>query len=863
MIKLRPFFDRSGVTRFRRWSRNHSGILLAVVLALSIALFFYGRHIGDAMIPPEGDVRAHIFKIEIVHNYLSHLSWPKWVPYWYQGIPMDQYYPPGFYFLGAIFTFILGSSVIAYKLLLLLALMLNGLTIYYFARRFLQFDPHLSLWALLAFEASAPLLVNFVSGEGPNLLGWSANIMFLTVYLSQITENKIQRVRHFVWPGLLLGVAILIHPFPVIFAIMAVVLFHIVWLAHNRNLRFFVRYQIPFIAGVGIIGGLIGAYYWLPAALTLHYSSPIYAFTRFMWPGGNRYLLAMVILALVIAIAARFKIRGNVKFDFVFVSFALASILGFGGTYYLPFGLGSLVQEFRFAAIVVPFFVILLILFPLKYRIIHMNWLKLTIALAAGIVVTAVVFGLDKESALVSGFKALSRVSFKGLYNLLASIFVTDFPGFIITVLPYTVILLFLSLSLGWKMRENGNRSPAFILAGGACLMLLTSFIPYINTDKQVNFSRLYNYVDHYQTAAYAQIMEAVTDSRLIVPPSRGFLSEGDSPVTFGQRWGIETVNGPYNQGDPKFFKFTVHLEWGDRWLDYQYTRENLMQESAAKNIFVRDSYALPREMAGLNQKAANFYGKILELDENIDRAVKVTPILLDAQNPNLFNEFFNILLPTGYKLVMVDIKDVHNGLSDKFTYVMVDNASKVSQYPGKTVFVVNNSGIISATENTDAIYLNVPYQNYTKQLFYQGNEANANMWTGWDGWPGARPDASQQATLNNAGQIISKYLNQLDYTPVEYKLTNNRIDLSTSPGFTLVKDSYFPYWTSRNSNIMSTSQGFILVYSDADNIVLNFQRPGYYKLATIATITVLIAAIVWFLGLSYSLLRRHRKSLR
>lgn len=375
---------RVNFSRMFKWNSKFVVPEVATVISLAIALGIYGRHLLDFSVPVDGDVRSHIFKIDILHTYLLQFSRPQWVPYWYDGIPIDQYYPPGFYFLGAIFTFVFGEAVIAYKVLLFLTLAACGISTYYFSRRFLKFDARLSVLCLLVYETSTPLLVNFMYGEGPNLLGWSVSILFLAVYLSNATEGRTGGLINIILPGFLLGVIVLIHPFPAIFAILAVALFHIVKLMHFRSYRFNISQFIYPVAVFGI-GGLIGAYYWLPALLTFNYASPIYAFTRYNWPGGTIYILSIALLALAVGIISRLRVKEGLRADFLIVCLCLAAALGFGATKYLPMGLGSFVQDFRFATIITPFFSILLIIFPLNnYKQPRVTVGKLAIALIAG-----------------------------------------------------------------------------------------------------------------------------------------------------------------------------------------------------------------------------------------------------------------------------------------------------------------------------------------------------------------------------------------------------------------------------------------------------------------------------------------------
>jgi hypothetical protein len=837
------------------WITRYAAIEIAVLLSLAIAAFFLGRHLLDTSVPVDGDVRSHIFKLELLQSYLSHFSWPQWNPYWYHGIPEDQFYPPGFYFLGALLSFVM-SGAIAYKVLLFFTLVLNGLAIYYFSRRVLKFDSHLAIWCLLAYETATPMLINFLYGEGPNLLGWSVTLIFLSIYLSQSFEQQTRKLFNIVLPGFLLGIALLIHPFPVIFAVMVVAIFHIIWLIRKRDLKTFARTQLPYLAGVFVIGGLISLYYWLPAFLTLHYSSPIYSFTRFQWPGGTIYLITIILLALASSVLTRYKLKDDLKLDVMIVSFIVASFLGFGGTNYLPFGLGSLVQEFRFATIIIPFFGILLIAYPLKYQLFRLNVSNMALAIGVGALITLVIFGLDRRGDIVTGFKQLSSPGLGNLYQLLTKQFAYNFATFAVTVFPYVAVILFLVFSLTRKTLEARKSQPTFVLAGGICLVLLISFVPYIYTEKQINLGRLYNSVDNYEQPGYAQIMSAAQAGRMIVPMSKGFLTEGDSPVTFGWHWGVQTVNGPYNQGDPKFFKFTVHLEWEERWLNYQWIRENLMQESAAKYIFIRGFSALPGDLNGIGTKISNQYGKLLELQQETSYAIQVKPILIDVAKPREVTEFFNILLPNGYKMVLVDIHDVKPGLIGRFDYVMVDEKSKVALYPNKTIFLLTDSTSPAITESQGIVNLTLPYLTFTK-IFYHGDIADGYMWIGWDNWPGSRITPDQKSALFNFGPAMAQYIDKLGYTPAIYKMTSTWIDLTTSPGFTLVKDSYFPYWENENSQIMSTTQGFMLVYSDSSSLSLNYRRPLYYLLAAAFTALGLTGGAVTLILLT--LVRRNR----
>lgn len=840
---------RANLNSILKWNSRYLYLEIAVVISLAIASWVYGRHLLDLSIPADGDVRSHIFKIEILHSYLAQLSWPQWVPYWYDGIPLDQYYPPGFYFLGAIFTFVFKHAVIAYKFLLLLTLTACGLATYYFSRRFLKLDRRLAILCLLAYGTSTPLLINFMFGEGPNLLGWSASLAFMAVYLGNAAEGRISGLMGPVLPGFLLGITILIHPFPAMFAIMAVALFHIIRLLHSRPHQARIGPQFAYLAAVFGIGAAIGAYYWIPAFLTLEYASPIYAFTRFNWPGGTLYILAMALLALAVGGIARAKGREGLQLDFLIACLCLAGALGFGATNYLPLGLGSFVQEFRFATIITPFFAILLIVFPLnRYGSAQVGTGRVAAALTGGAALAALVLLLDNREML-----AAEAGKVPGLFQ-------NSLPQLILAVVPYFVVLLFLALSRDDEAPAKGRDGFAVSLAAGACLVLLVSVIPYMYTDKQINMGRLFSYVDNYQQPEYSALMQSVRDGRLVVPLAKGYLSEGDSPVTFGWRWQVETVNGPYNQGDPKFFKHTVHLEWEERWLDYRYTRENLMQECAAKYIFIRDSFGLPSDSEGLRYTAQNDYGQILELDQEVYHAATVTPILLDVRDPRAATEFFNILLPRGYRIVLADVQDIDGDLAGKFDYVMVDDESQLSKYEQKTVFLLSNANSlddVEIAEEDGIIKLRLPYIAFTDRYCYHGEDANFYAWVAVDLFEGSRLTPEDLAALESMAGFMGAYLDRLEYMPASYESTTDRIEIKAEPGFTLVKDSYFPYWRSGQGEVASTSQGFMLVYSDDSQMVLSYKRPPSGILAAILTVIGLVAI---FIALAASAFTRHHR---
>jgi hypothetical protein len=333
-----------------------------------------------------------------------------------------------------------------------------------------------------------------------------------------------------------------------------------------------------------------------------------------------------------------------------------------------------------------------------------------------------------------------------------------------------------------------------------------------------------------------------------VVPQETGGLTEGDSLVTFGWQYGVATVNGPFNQGDPKFFDQTVYMEWEDKWFNYPFTRENLMQESAAKYVFNRKGQTSFKNMQNLNLTVTNNYGQLWALNEPVLNAANVTPILLDVNHSTQVMEYFNILMPQGYQMIFVNADEINEDLKQKFTYVMVDNETKIAKYPGKTIFVLNNSEqstVDSSSQNPNIVEINAPYIDYTDKFFYRGDKGDVIAWSSFDSNESYNLTQDAITSLHQIGINMSPYLQQLNYEPVDYKADENNITTNGQPGFTLIKDSYYPYWHSSNGELVPTVQGFMLVYSKENTIQLACKMPPVNIIAGIITIVSLLTAII------------------
>lgn len=746
-------------------------VIIVISISLIIGLLFNGPHLFDLTAPLQGDSRAHIFKIDILHNALSKGNWPDWVPYWYHGFPFDQYYPPGFSFIGALLTFITQNAVISFKLLNFFTFMINGLIIYYFSRKFLKFKLIVSIFCLITYVFSVPTLIERAGGIAPNLLGWSVTVLFLTFYLNNLSEDKIYRLKDILFPALLFGIAILIHPFPIVFAVLAIFIFHIIWFINKKPSRGIIKSQLLYLIMIFSIGIVLSATYWIPVLSTYEYSSPGYTSTINSYTFMNNtsylsFLLIFTLLALEIGLITRLKLKNNYKLDLIIAYFILASILGFGLTQYFPFG--YFLQEPRFINVVAPFFGILLLAFPLNL--------------------------------------ALSELKREKFLTLL------------------------------------------IVVIGGAYLVFFTFILPYIMTNGDVGWNTLRGGAQNYLTPEYKDILSSVQGGRLIIPLWKGCLwCEGDSPVTFGWRYNVETVNGPYNQGDPKFFKYTVHVEWEEKWFWYNFTRENLMQESGAKYILIRNDNSPYGNMEGLKLIKNNSYGKLWELNEDVYRAASVEPILLDVNNPKQVTEFFNILLPGSYKIVFANINEINENMVRSFKYVMIDNETKISKYKNMKIFLLQDVNDNESTIIPEAwgFTFKVPYITYINKIFFHGNKIEEAQGVNWAKFNFNGISSEAINWIRELEKETTPIIGELKYEQVNYNFSENKITLNNSPGFVLIKDSYFPYWNFKQGQISPTTQGFILIYSNDRNATLNYEKPIINLIANTITLVGLVSLVI------------------
>lgn len=741
-------------------TRSRSYLVLNVLISLALSCVIFGPNLFDLSSPIAFDVRSHVHKIGYLFHHLQIMKVPQWSPYWYEGFPFLHYYPPFFYFLGGFLSFITGSALISYKLLMCLILASNGIALFCFMLKVLKCDGKICILASLIYESNILLLMNYLYGTGPNLLGWTLMVFFLIFYLKGLVHGDKICSNDDILAFVFLVLSIYTHPFSVFFTVLAVFLFHLV----KRHSFFKLIIMCVFAV-------IVSAYYWVPVLLTFKFASANAIYNIY-----SPETLNCIYLFVGLGILSYFMSKKNGApegLDFVFILLLLSLVQGFGLLSWLP--LGSFLHGFRFLSIIMPFSCIALI-----FYFFHVSYTG-------------------------------------GKYKILS------------------------------------------IIMAVASFILLGPFSWY----NDVTLGPLFKYKKDYLTADYREMLDRAKGGRMVIPRIRGGSFEGDSFVVYGWERNVETVNGPFNQGDPKFFRHTVHLEWEERWFEHPVTRTNLMEEAGAKYLFIRKGNPPFYTMEGMEKILQNDHGQLWALTIPVYRVVGVSPILLDVENPEVVSRFLNIVLIDGYKLVFIEVKDIGKACVSRFDYVMVDCREKLPRYKGKKIFLIQEDREIKVIDEGDVREIRVPFLAFDRKYFFQGKKGDERGYREFEARVYLLLYPELESLVNTLGEQISKAFMGLIYTPVEYERnsTGTSYKIKQDLKFALIKESYFPYWTVRSSNgiIVRTSQGFMLLSSDAGApYLLEYTLPWInWAALIISAISLLLLPVGIFI-----VRKRDRKSL-
>jgi hypothetical protein len=242
-----------------------------VIGAVAVSPYFMARGESD---PSAGGLRmihthdmpTHLVLMEEFDKSLrSGTLYPRWLADINNGYgnPTMNFYPPGFFYLTSLVNLFFGDWVKTLFLLSVLGLAGSGLALYFLSRQFYgRFASSVAacFYMLLPYH----VLELYLRGAMPEYIGFV--ILPLILYFAFKTGER-GRASDIAGLGLLYGAHLITH-FPVsyLFTYLLAV-YAVVWAAGAKDLKIALR-----IAGGMALGLLMGAIYWLPAAVEAKYT---------------------------------------------------------------------------------------------------------------------------------------------------------------------------------------------------------------------------------------------------------------------------------------------------------------------------------------------------------------------------------------------------------------------------------------------------------------------------------------------------------------------------------------------------------------------------------------------------------------
>lgn len=257
--KINPFLARS--------------LAALTILAASVAIscpFFLANRVNT----PAGVE----LKLVSTHDLIQHLAvmqdfdkvlrsgslYPRWLPDYNNGYggPWMNFYPPGFYYLASLTNLLFDDWIYTLFAVSIIGFAASGFAFYLLARQF--YGRPASVAAALMYMALPYHALNlYWQGAMPQLLGF---VFLPLVLLYAYRLGARGRPRHYAALGLVYGLYLMTHA-PVSFLMTYTIAFYaIVWAFMARDWRIVLR------VGLGMaVGLLMGAIYWLPAAVETRY----------------------------------------------------------------------------------------------------------------------------------------------------------------------------------------------------------------------------------------------------------------------------------------------------------------------------------------------------------------------------------------------------------------------------------------------------------------------------------------------------------------------------------------------------------------------------------------------------------------
>jgi len=337
--------------------------------------------------------------------------------------------------------------------------------------------------------------------------------------------------------------------------------------------------------------------------------------------------------------------------------------------------------------------------------------------------------------------------------------------------------------------------------------------------------------VINFESNAITHLIPSLDNKRVIVSTRLGRLSRADSLVTYAPFYNFQSVTGAYSQGDPKFFNFTVHIEWEERWLFNKQTLNNIMGAAGADYLLVKETN---KNRSVVDQGTGNKEAMLFSPAMEINQAAITMPALLDVSKKNvqLVTDTINLLLPDGYQLPLVDAHGVDSADYNLFPIIVSEDEGVIQKYPKAQAYLVfNQDGNFKLTGNlasNSSVYLLPLNLAEIKKYFYQGKPYEYMDWLDFDVQAYKNDYVGKMLDLcMSVNETWNKFKNDnMTMKAVRVDSNNKSIRLSAGPGsFVIIRQSWFPRWQPSGGKLWRTTQGFMLGYLESDQLEIKYQN--------------------------------------
>ncbi|HZN13832.1 MAG TPA: gephyrin-like molybdotransferase Glp [Acidimicrobiales bacterium] len=249
---------------------NPTQCVALIVIVASTAFVFW--QLRPALLfanttPSGGDMGAHVWAPAYLRDHLlPHGRLTGWTPDWYEGFPALTFYFPLPSLLIVILDVVLPYGI-AFKLVTVLGLLALPAAAYVFARLIGLRGPSPACLSVLTvpflFDRSYTIyggnIPSTLAGEFSFSISLAVALLFLGVFARGLRTGRQRGLA-----AVLLAITGLCHFIPTFFAIGGAALLFLLQPTRQR-----LRYAAP----VAIVGGMIGAFWWLPFYMRLPYTT--------------------------------------------------------------------------------------------------------------------------------------------------------------------------------------------------------------------------------------------------------------------------------------------------------------------------------------------------------------------------------------------------------------------------------------------------------------------------------------------------------------------------------------------------------------------------------------------------------------